>query len=93
MLTIARTLMGNPDAILLDEPSEGLAPVIVQMMAEALRAMKTEGIAVLLSEQNWSFASAVSDRATVIERGEIRFAGSIAELAADEALRADTLGV
>jgi branched-chain amino acid transport system ATP-binding protein len=93
MLTIARTLMGNPDAILLDEPSEGLAPVIVQMMAEALRAMKTEGIAVLLSEQNWSFASAVSDRASVIERGEIRFAGSIAELAADEALRADTLGV
>jgi branched-chain amino acid transport system ATP-binding protein len=93
MLTIARTLMGNPDAILLDEPSEGLAPVIVQMMAQALRTMKTEGIAVLLSEQNWSFASAVSDRATVIERGEIRFAGSIAQLAADEALRADTLGV
>jgi branched-chain amino acid transport system ATP-binding protein len=93
MLSIARTLMGNPDAILLDEPSEGLAPVIVQMMAEALRAMKAEGLAVLLSEQNWSFASAVSDRATVIERGEIRFAGSIGELAADEALRADTLGV
>jgi branched-chain amino acid transport system ATP-binding protein len=93
MLTIARTLMGNPDAILLDEPSEGLAPVIVQMMAEALRAMKGEGLAVLLSEQNWAFASAVSDRATVIERGEIRFSGSIAELAADEALRSDTLGV
>ena len=93
MLTIARTLMGNPDAILLDEPSEGLAPVIVQMMAEALRAMKGEGLAVLLSEQNWAFASAVSDRATVIERGEIRFAGSIAELKADEGLRADTLGV
>ena len=93
MLSIARTLMGNPEAILLDEPSEGLAPVIVQMMAEALRAMKGEGIAVLLSEQNWSFASVVSDRATVIERGEIRFTGTIAELAANEALRADTLGV
>jgi branched-chain amino acid transport system ATP-binding protein len=93
MLSIARTLMGNPDAILLDEPSEGLAPVIVQMMAQALRAMKQEGIAILLSEQNWSFASAVSDRATVIERGEIRFTGSIAALSADEALRADTLGV
>jgi branched-chain amino acid transport system ATP-binding protein len=93
MLSIARTLMGNPDAILLDEPSEGLAPVIVQMMGEALRAMKAEGIAILLSEQNWSFASAVSDRATVIERGEIRFTGTIAELAATEALRADTLGV
>jgi branched-chain amino acid transport system ATP-binding protein len=93
MLTIARTLMGNPDAILLDEPSEGLAPVIVQMMAEALRVMKGEGLAVLLSEQNWAFASAVSDRATVIERGEIRFAGSIAELKANDSLRADTLGV
>ena len=93
MLTIARTLMGNPDAILLDEPSEGLAPVIVQMMAEAVRSMKAEGVAVLLSEQNWAFASAVADRACVIERGEIRFQGSVADLTADEALRADTLGV
>ena len=57
MLAIARTLMGNPDAILLDEPSEGIAPVIVQMMAEAIRAMKAEGVAVLLSEQNWAFAA------------------------------------
>ncbi|HEY8383292.1 MAG TPA: ABC transporter ATP-binding protein [Microvirga sp.] len=93
MLAIARTLMGNPDAILLDEPSEGLAPVIVQMMAEAVRAMKAEGVAVLLSEQNWAFASAVSDRACVIERGEIRFEGSVAALMADEALRQETLGV
>jgi branched-chain amino acid transport system ATP-binding protein len=93
MLSIARTLMGNPDAILLDEPSEGLAPVIVQMMAQAVRAMKAEGVAVLLSEQNWAFASAVADRACVIERGEIRFQGSVAELTADEALRIDTLGV
>ncbi|HEV2559466.1 MAG TPA: ABC transporter ATP-binding protein [Microvirga sp.] len=93
MLSIARTLMGNPDAILLDEPSEGLAPVIVQTMAEAVRAMKREGVAVLLSEQNWAFASAVADRACVIERGEIRFTGTVAALMADEALRADTLGV
>ncbi len=93
MLSIARTLMGNPEAILLDEPSEGLAPVIVQMMAEAIRAMKAEGVAVLLSEQNWAFAAAVSDRACVIERGEIRFDGPVAALMADEALRADTLGV
>jgi branched-chain amino acid transport system ATP-binding protein len=93
MLAIARTLMGNPDAILLDEPSEGLAPVIVQMMAAAVRAMKAEGVAVLLSEQNWAFASAVADRACVIERGEIRFQGSVADLTADEALRLDTLGV
>ncbi|MBF9196269.1 ABC transporter ATP-binding protein [Microvirga terrestris] len=93
MLAIARTLMGNPDAILLDEPSEGIAPVIVQMMAEAIRAMKAEGVAVLLSEQNWAFAAGISDRACVIERGEIRFQGSMAELMANEALRADTLGV
>ena len=93
MLTIARTLMGNPDAILLDEPSEGIAPVIVQMMAEAIRAMKAEGVAVLLSEQNWAFAAGISDRAIVIERGEMRFMGSMVELMADERLRAETLGV
>jgi branched-chain amino acid transport system ATP-binding protein len=93
MLAIARTLMGNPEAILLDEPSEGLAPVIVQMMAEAVRAMKAEGVAVLLSEQNWAFASAVADRACVIERGEVRFQGLVAALTADEALRVETLGV
>ncbi len=93
MLAIARTLMGNPDAILLDEPSEGIAPVIVQMMAEAIRAMKAEGVAVLLSEQNWAFAAGISDRACIIERGEIRFQGSMTELMANETLRAETLGV
>jgi branched-chain amino acid transport system ATP-binding protein len=93
MLSIARTLMGNPAAILLDEPSEGIAPVIVQMMAEAIRAMKAEGVAVLLSEQNWAFAAGISDRACVIERGEIRFQGAMAALMADAALRAETLGV
>jgi branched-chain amino acid transport system ATP-binding protein len=93
MLAIARTLMGNPDAILLDEPSEGIAPVIVQMMAEAIRVMKAEGVAVLLSEQNWAFAAGISDRACIIERGEIRFQGTMADLLANEALRAETLGV
>ncbi|MGO4570445.1 ABC transporter ATP-binding protein [Microvirga sp. 2TAF3] len=93
MLTIARTLMGNPDAILLDEPSEGIAPVIVQTMAEAVLAMKAEGVAVLLSEQNWAFAGAIADRACVIERGEMRFQGSMAEFLGNEALRAETLGV
>ena len=93
MLTIARTLMGNPDAILLDEPSEGLAPVIVQTMAQAIRAMKDEGIAILLSEQNWAFAAAIGDRACVIERGQIRFEGTMTAFLADEALRAETLAV
>jgi branched-chain amino acid transport system ATP-binding protein len=93
MLSIARTLMGNPDAVLLDEPSEGLAPVIVELMAKAVLAMKAEGIAVLLSEQNLAFASAVSDRVTIIERGQIRFEGAPAELARDEEAREAYLGV
>jgi branched-chain amino acid transport system ATP-binding protein len=87
MLTIARTLMGNPQAVLLDEPSEGLAPVIVELMAEAVRRMKAEGIAVLLSEQNLAFASAIADRTYIIEKGAIRHEGSMAEIAADAALR------
>jgi branched-chain amino acid transport system ATP-binding protein len=81
MLAIARTLMGNPRAVLLDEPSEGLAPVIVEQMADAVRAMKAEGIDVLLSEQNASFAGGVCDRALVIERGEVVFAGGLVEAA------------
>jgi branched-chain amino acid transport system ATP-binding protein len=93
MLSIARTLMGNPDAILLDEPSEGIAPVIVQTMAEAIRTMKREGVAVLLSEQNWAFAARIADRACVIERGTIRFEGPMATFLANDALRAETLGV
>lgn len=93
MLSIARTLMGNPEAILLDEPSEGIAPVLVQALAEAIRAMKAEGVSILLSEQNWAFAAAVSDRACVIERGEMRFQGTMADFLADERLRAETLGV
>jgi branched-chain amino acid transport system ATP-binding protein len=87
MLTIARTLMGNPDMVLLDEPSEGLAPVIVEQMAEAVIAMKAEGIAVLLSEQNLHFAAAVSDRAYVIEKGAIRFSGTMAELEGNDEVR------
>jgi branched-chain amino acid transport system ATP-binding protein len=87
MLTIARTLMGNPEAVLLDEPSEGLAPVIVEQMADAVLRMKAEGIAVLLSEQSLDFAGAVADHAHVIERGTIRFQGSMAALEADDAVR------
>jgi branched-chain amino acid transport system ATP-binding protein len=93
MLTIARTLMGNPAAVLLDEPSEGLAPVIVEQMAEAVRRMKREGIAVLLSEQNLHFASAVADRVYVIEKGAIRHEGSMAGVAVDAALREAYLAI
>jgi branched-chain amino acid transport system ATP-binding protein len=93
MLTIARTLMGNPALILLDEPSEGLAPKIVAEMAAAIRALKAEGLTVILSEQNLRFATLVSDRAYIIEKGRIRYSGSMAELAADEAVRAAYLTV
>jgi branched-chain amino acid transport system ATP-binding protein len=78
MLTIARTLMGNPAAILLDEPSEGIAPVIVEQMAKTVRELKREGLTVLLSEQNMNFAAAVADRAYLIEQGHIRFSGDLA---------------
>lgn len=87
MLTIARTLMGNPEAVLLDEPSEGLAPVIVEQMAEAVLRMKAEGIAVLVSEQNLDFAAAVADRALILEKGGVRWQGPIATLEADEDVR------
>jgi branched-chain amino acid transport system ATP-binding protein len=85
--------MGNPSCILLDEPSEGLAPLVVDQLAAALRELKSTGVAVLLSEQNWRFASAVADRAYVIEKGRIRFSGTTAELAADEAARTRYLAV
>jgi branched-chain amino acid transport system ATP-binding protein len=87
MLTIARTLMGNPSAILLDEPSEGLAPRIVEMMAHAICGLKAEGQTIVLPEQNLHFADLVSDRAYVIEKGRIRFEGTMKSLAADEEVR------
>ena len=93
MLTIARTLMGNPRLVLLDEPSEGLAPVIVESMAEAIRALKSEGLAVLISEQNLHFAGSVADRAAIIEKGTIRFTGTMDELKADERIRNQYLSV
>ncbi len=93
MLTIARTLMGNPRAILLDEPSEGLAPVIIEQMAKTIRALKSAGLTVLLSEQNLHFATLVSDRAYIIEKGRIRYQGTIVALMRDEAVRAQYLSV
>ncbi|MBE0625239.1 MAG: ABC transporter ATP-binding protein [Burkholderiales bacterium] len=93
MLTIARTLMGNPRAILLDEPSEGLAPVIVEQMANTILELKQEGLCVLLSEQNLHFANLVADRAYIIEKGHIRYQGTMAELAANEQIRATYLSL
>ena len=80
MLTIARTLMGNPRAILLDEPSEGLAPLIVEQMARTIHELKREGLTVLLCEQNLHFARQVADQAYVIEKGHVRRAGTMEEI-------------
>ena len=80
MLTVARTLMGNPLLVLLDEPSEGVAPVIVEQMAATIVELKKEGLSILLSEQNIHFARLVSDRVYVIEKGQIRWHGSMAQL-------------
>jgi branched-chain amino acid transport system ATP-binding protein len=93
MLTVARTLMGNPRVLLLDEPSEGLAPVIVRALGDQIAALKREGLTILLSEQNLKFAARLADRAYIIEKGEIRFEGPMAALMGDEALRRKYLTV
>jgi branched-chain amino acid transport system ATP-binding protein len=93
MLTIARTLMGNPSLILLDEPSEGLSPKIVEQMAHAILTMKREGVSILVSEQNLHFARLISDRVYIIERGRVCFAGSMAELDARPDVRDTFLAV
>ena len=87
MLTVARTLMGNPLLVLLDEPSEGVAPLIVEQMATTILELKKEGLSILLSEQNMVFAELVSDRAYILEKGEIRWQGTMAALAVDSAVQ------
>lgn len=93
MLTVARTLMGNPFLVLLDEPSEGVAPVIVEQMAHMILALKSQGVSILLSEQNMHFAELVSDRAYVLEKGQMRYTGRMAELAANDEVRRAYLSV
>ncbi len=93
MLSIARTLMGNPRLLLLDEPSEGIAPVIVEQMAHTILKLKAEGLPVLLSEQNLHFARLVSDRAVIIEGGLKKFDGTFAELEAQPQIRDAYLSV
>jgi branched-chain amino acid transport system ATP-binding protein len=93
MLTVARTLMGNPAVLLLDEPSEGVSPLIVDSMVRMIRKIRTYGVSVLLSEQNLKFAEAVSDRVYVIEKGQIRFSGTMRELSENEAAQRSYLSV
>ena len=80
MLTVARTLMGNPLLVLFDEPSEGVAPLIVEQMANTIVELKKEGLSILLSEQNIHFARLVSDRVYVLEKGQIQWRGSMSQL-------------
>jgi branched-chain amino acid transport system ATP-binding protein len=93
MLTIARTLMGNPEVILLDEPSEGLAPLVVRMLGEFIDVLKKEGVTVLLSEQNVKFALKHSDRAYIVDKGTIKYQGTIAQLEKDEDIKKQYLAV
>jgi branched-chain amino acid transport system ATP-binding protein len=86
MLAIARTLMGNPRLLLLDEPSEGLAPLLVRTLQEQVMRLRGEGVAILLSEQNLHFTRAVSDRAYILEKGRIQHGGEMSRLANDQVL-------
>ncbi len=93
MLTIARTLMGNPGLLLLDEPSEGLAPLVVDHLQEQIGRLKREGLTILLAEQNVDFSLALADRVYVLEKGAIRFSGAASELRDNEALRHELLAL
>jgi branched-chain amino acid transport system ATP-binding protein len=87
MLTIARTLMGNPELLLLDEPSEGLAPLVVEHLNEQIARLKGEGLTILLAEQNVDFSLALADRVYVLEKGAVRYEGTAQAFRADESIR------
>ena len=87
MLTIGRTLMGNPHLLLLDEPSEGLAPLVVEHLKQQVARLKHEGLTILLAEQNVDFSLDLADRVYVLEKGEIRYSGTAADFRADESIR------
>jgi branched-chain amino acid transport system ATP-binding protein len=93
MLTIARTLMTNPEVLLLDEPSEGLAPLVVSLLAEMILRIRTEGVTVLLAEQNLHFCAKVADRGYVIDKGSVRYEGKMSDLLADEEVKEKYLAV
>jgi branched-chain amino acid transport system ATP-binding protein len=87
MLTIARTLMGNPELLLLDEPSEGLAPLVVDHLREQIARLKREGLTILLAEQNVDFSLSLADRVYVLEKGAVRYEGTVAAFRADDSIR------
>jgi branched-chain amino acid transport system ATP-binding protein len=93
MLTIARTLMGNPELLLLDEPSEGLAPLVVDHLKEQIARLKQDGLTILLAEQNVEFCLDLADRVYVLEKGHIRYEGTSASFREDESIRAQYLAL
>ena len=93
MLTIARTLMGNPDLLLLDEPSEGLAPIIVERIGELISELRNENVSILMAEQNMHFCLGVATHTTVIDKGSIRFTGTIDELRRNDEIKTRYLSV
>jgi branched-chain amino acid transport system ATP-binding protein len=93
MLTIARTLMGNPELLLLDEPSEGLAPLVVDHLKEQIARLKRDGLTILLAEQNVDFCLDLADRVYVLEKGRIRYEGTAASFREDDSIRAQYLAL
>lgn len=93
MLTIARTLMTNPELLLLDEPSEGLAPIIVSLLADMILEIRDQGVTVLLAEQNLNFCAKVSDRGYVIDKGSVKYEGKMSDLLSDEEIKEKYLAV
>ena len=93
MLTIGRTLMTNPDLLLLDEPSEGLAPLVVENLLDRIGALKREGLTILLAEQGIDFSLRLADRVYVLEKGQVRFSGAAQELRDNERLRNSLLAL
>jgi branched-chain amino acid transport system ATP-binding protein len=93
MLTIARTLMGNPELLLLDEPSEGLAPLVVDMLREKIGELRDQGLTILMAEQGVEFCLALADRVYVLEKGAVRYAGPAAELRDNTALREQLMAI
>ena len=93
MLTIARTLMGNPELLLLDEPSEGLAPLVVDHLKEQIARLKQDGLTILLAEQNVDFCLDLADRVYVLEKGRIRYEGTAASFRDDDSIRAQYLAL
>jgi branched-chain amino acid transport system ATP-binding protein len=93
MLTIARTLMTNPEVLLLDEPSEGLAPLVVSLLADMILRIRKEGVTVLLAEQNLHFCAKVSDRGYVIDKGSVKYEGTMSDLLSNEEVKEKYLAV